>query len=878
MYMKKRVFIFVGLLIALMAWGATIDINTATKAELMTLPLSPQQVQDVYEYRTYLGYFTSLYDLRSIDSIDQKTLLALKPLIMVSHISAQDDVAARRNEIFYLIQRLGSSEGFQEGLSDVWEDYLTTPRNINYMTYGEILNMPNTSPLDAAAILNRRVLGDTLSSYRDMRQSPGISFYGASNLRHYVYYADTKEAPRLYFDYQMKLNTSEYDEAAWDMYNTSMINLHEDLGNGSYDTNSTTPKIYKQSYWGYFDLKNNTPTIMNKFRVRYGRNWKAGVLQFTEKYANPLPQADLLDDDINAKYFASWEKQLDPANRVKVVAGNFRATFAEGLVMENTDFYSSRKTGYGFSKRITGITEDLSRSQEYALRGVAAQWDNPHFNAALFYSNDKKDAVVYDSNGDGVLTDDDDVFGYITMTNRFDNDLLEESETFYNEYTQPGFGRLTHDINIAPRLDALGEQITGGHLQYSPWVGTHIGFTGYEALYDRDITVPQNDSLKALLFNYEEDAAEKYKTINSEIEQLYSTRTGDYDRDYRRVMGFDWRTVLNNTSIQGEYAELSVDGEVFKLGDDPKAMILSSYTQFNNLYFITLYRDYDIGFDNPYARGFSEHEKFDGTALDSYGYAMANPLISDMAINSAQAQAERGVYLETRYRINSYLTLNRTYLDLWERKADSRQSVRFQGELDYRPIFQLSLRGKYKHQTNRYDDQADRAVSKTDETTFSVRANLSNRDRISLEYRYLTVWQPPYPYLTNDPEPGNTIAQGNVLSHGDYIAVDYTHNFNENLKVQGAFMLWDGNGVSHWDWEDIEIDFMGEQGIKYWFHIQDKISDNLYVTLKYKIKQYITNEYEFRAWWNEPEPGMADYFERVEREDHTLRLQLDWKF
>ena len=876
--MKKRVFIFLGLCMIMAVASALIDINEASREDLGQLPITAQQADDIYAYRTYIGYFESLYDLRNITSIDQVTLLKIKPLVSVSHFTTNDAAAERRNEIFYLIQRLGANEGFQEGLSDVWEDYLTTPRNINYMTFNEILNMPNTSPLDAAAILNRRVLGDTLSSYRDMRQSPGISFYGASNLRHYVYYADKAQAPRIYFDYQMKYNTNEYDEAAWDMYNTSFINLHEVESGGGYDPNSTTPKIKKQGYWGYFDLENNTPQVINKLRMRYGGDIKAGVLQYTEKYRNPLPQADFFEDGVNMKYFASYEKQLDASNRIKVIAGNYRATFAEGLVMENTDFFSSRKTGYGFSKRITGITEDLSRSQEYALNGIAAQWDNPHFNAAFFFSHDDKDAVVYDSNGDGVLDDNDDVLGYITMTNRFSNDDLEESETFYNEYTQDGFVKITHDINIAPRLDALEEQILGAHLEYSPWVGTHLGFTGYEAVYDRDISVPQNDSLKALLFMYEEDAAEKYKTINSEIESMYSTKTSGYDRDYRRVIGFDWRTVLNNTSIQGEYAELSVDGKEVKLGDDPKALILSSYSQFDNLYLISLYRDYDLGFDNPYARGFSEHERFDGTALDSYGYAMANPLIADMAINSAQAQAEKGVYLEARYRINKYLTLNRTYLDLWERKADSRKSVRFQGELDFRPIHQLSLRAKYKHQTNRYDDTADRAVSKTDETTLSVRFFLSAMDRISMEYRYLTVWQPPYPYLTNDPDPGNTLVAGNVLTHGDYIAVDYTHNFNSNLKVQGAFMVWDGNGVSHWDWEDIEIDFMGEQGLKYWFSIQDKISDNLYVTMKYKIKQYVTNEYEFRAWWNEPEPGMADYFDRVEREDHTLRLQLDWKF
>ena len=222
--------------------------------------------------------------------------------------------------------------------------------------------------------------------------------------------------------------------------------------------------------------------------------------------------------------------------------------------------------------------------------------------------------------------------------------------------------------------------------------------------------------------------------------------------------------------------------------------------------------------------------------------------------------------------------MNRIYLDIWERKADSRKSVRFQGELDFRPIYKLSLRLKYKHQTNRYDDDADRAVSKTNETTGRIIANLSNFDRISLEYRYLSVWGPPYPYLTNDPDIGNTIIQGSSLSHADYICVDYTHNFNKNLKVQGSFIFWDGNGISHWDWEDMEIDFMGEGGMKFWFAIHDKIANNLFLTLKYKIKDYKTKENEWRAWWNEPPDEGECYFQTVKKTEQSIRLQLDWKF
>jgi hypothetical protein len=82
----------------------------------------------------------------------------------------------------------------------------------------------------------------------------------------------------------------------------------------------------------------------------------------------------------------------------------------------------------------------------------------------------------------------------------------------------------------------------------------------------------------------------------------------------------------------------------------------------------------------------------------------------------------------------------------------------------------------------------------------------------------------------------------------------------------------------------MEIDFMGEQGNKYWFTFQSKISSNLFLSLKYKIKHYKTREAEWRTWWN-TNPGEEDdyndelvYFNKVERKETAIRLQLDWKF
>lgn len=870
--MKKIILIsFVILLFLPVMAKDRIDINRATLSQIRSLPITAEQARAIYEYRTYVSYFETIFDLRNV--VDQKTLLKIKPLVIVSHYADEDEIAKRREEIYYLIRRLGDEEGSQEGTAEVWEDYLITPKNINTMHYSDILSMPNMTPVGAAGIVKRRANGELIKDYRALRHTYNLTHYEATNLKNFVGYSDLEGKNRLYFDYQFRYNDSPFEEDMQDIYKEVIPSSGDEA-----------PRAKDASYWGYFNMDKNLVETTNKIRLRYNNQYKAGLLFHNSKGAPSIFDEDF-DFGGDTKFYAGYENILLDKYSVKFYAGHYRATFGEGLVMENTDEYSSRKTGYGFSKRITGIIGDISSTQEYALRGGAVEFKSSKFNIAVWGSSDKKDAVLYDSNDNGVFDDDDAVFSYVTMSRRFTNDEFEEAEDIFSSYYDADGHLYTHEFKMSPRRDALQEDIFGAHLEYSPFIGTHIGFTGYEAIYDRDFVI-DTDQLKYLLTATAEDADEKWGMEDSELSAMYATKTDEYNRDFRRVLGFDWGTILGNTAFQGEYARLITDKDANVFNNNPSAMVISSYSSFGNLYLLSLYRDYDLAFDNPYSRGFSEHEKFDDTILDKNPHTLTNPLIADVYLNSAQAQAERGIYFETRYRFNRYFTLNRTYLDIWERKSDSRKSVRFQGELDFRPIYQTSLRFKYKNQINRYDDDAERGVSQTDETTLKARFYLSNYDSIELSYRYNRVWMPPYPYLYNDADAhpegsyeSDTAVSGTNLIHGDYIGVDYTHNFNANLKIQGAIMLWNGHGISHWDWEDMEIDFMGESGVKSWISLQSKISNNLYLMLKYKIKRYNTLESEWRKWWNEPgDSDTANVFSMVEKNETAIRLQLDWKY
>jgi hypothetical protein len=872
----KKIFVLLFALFCLGQIAAKVDLNTADLAELMQLPITEKQAQDILDYREHIAIFSDIYQLREIPSIDQKTLLKLKDLAVVSLYIEEDEAAARRDEIRDLMERLDSNEGASEGMSDVWEDYLMTPQNVNRMHFDDFISLPNVSAVDAVGILNRIAQGDTIADTRDLRNTTGLSYYGYTNLRSYVYYTEPPVRNRLMWDAQLQYYTRYLEEGAYDMYHESF--LRNDYGGSGI----VIPNRKDLAYWGYFNMDKVDPDLFLKLRARYGNNYKIGWMHYKPKGEADLTEKSAAEVLADSKLYAGYENTELPIldnTRMKLYLGNYRATFGEGLVMENTDFYSARKTGYGFSKRILGITPDLSRTQEYSLRGAALEITNPWVGVSAWVSRDKKDAVVYvDRDGNTIQANGKDkVFSYVVPTTRFDNDELTEAEQYFNTELQSGTSYATNYINLATRKDALNETLWGAHVQVNPFIGTKLGFTTYTALYDNAyFVVPDYNSLDELLVR-DSYYYPKFKMMDAEIAGLYSTLTDTYARDYRRVIGFDGQTTIGNVSIQGEYAELSVDGSDFKLGDDPKAYLISAYTQYDNLYFLTLFRNYDIGFDNPYSNAFSEHERFNDTILEKNVYALTNPTLSDIYLNCPQAQPERGIYFETRYKFDRFFTIGRSYLDIWERLTDGRRSARLQTELEFRPLYQLSLRLRYKDQVNRYDDLAERGVSKTDEYTVSVRTFLSNRDFLEFEYRYNTVLSPPYTSLTNPAVPGNnTMAGAMTLMTGDYIGVNYTHNFNANLKLQGSFLFWFGHGISHWDWEDMEIDFMGEKGSKAWVALHSRISRNMYLTLKFRNKTYQTQELSIRQY-NVPVDG-ENLFQRVEHRENTIRLSLEYRY
>jgi DNA uptake protein ComE-like DNA-binding protein len=290
----KRWLLLLLCLLPIIIYAELLDLNTATLAQLKTLPLTEQQAKDIYSYREYISFFNSIYDLRNIPAIDQKTMLALKPLVMVSLFRETDDVTLRREEIMDMMDRYDSNEGASEGMADVWMDYLMTPQNLNKMHFDDLISLPNVSAVDAAAILTRRAAGDTIADTRDLRNTPGLSYYGYSNLRSFVYYREPPVKDRLFVDAQLQYFTRYLDEGVVSMMKEAII---RNTGNGS--TGVIAPNTRKYNYWGYFGLDEVNPDVLTKIRVRYGNMLKSGWMYYSSK--GETPEISLKDSNQNWK-------------------------------------------------------------------------------------------------------------------------------------------------------------------------------------------------------------------------------------------------------------------------------------------------------------------------------------------------------------------------------------------------------------------------------------------------------------------------------------------------------------------------------------------------------------------------------------------------
>jgi DNA uptake protein ComE-like DNA-binding protein len=788
-----------------------IDLNSATLEEIMELPLPPEDARAIYEYREFRAYFESVYDLMKIDGIDARELETLKPLVRIEPVGI-DYFAERMSVAQRNVRSWGSSEGSNEGLIDLWIDIAKDPPNINTAGLYELMNLQNVSPVDAVAIFQHREAIGSYRSRRDLRYTPGLSGWGYMNARSLVRYEDTEQKGEIHGRYQLRARSAS---------------LHSDVDELMREDVYTAQSIY-DSWYDRLDLHKTRPEFTQKLSLKYYLSedvtLRGGVLSWR------LGGEKSLDEHF--KGFGGVEGlKAGPVDIEKIYVGDYLVGFGQGLVMENSDYFKPRKSGYSWDKRYYGILGDISRTEEYKLSGVAVQatWDN--LKAIGFYSDDKKDAV---------LNDDGSVAAYISLSPDIDNEDLTR-------------------YGLPPMKDALHEKTFGGNLRYVLAPGTHLGISGYESRYNRRFD-PMGGATVVERFD---------RLMQADNEFLSSYRSPG---KFRRVHGIEGQTVYKNFCVQAEYAEMDVDGSILKVGDDPHALVASVWSQYNNLNLLALYRDYDVGFDNPYCRGYSNYQRFKGTIFEDH-YYLTDPLYGLIFDNAVAPQAERGVYFSSRYRLTTSI-IPRFEYDRWTRVADGATYYRFVGNLEVRLLYPLRFKIRQQFQGRNRDDELAASSFGLKETRIEMEMRLSNYDMIEFTYlRGGTEW-PPRPRLVGGVDPdGDHPASGQAFQPSWALLLHAVHNFTDRFSISAGALSYDG-----FLWFFEESDFVAvdnKNSTRFWVSIEDRISEKLWIELKAAFDRGLPLTNTDIRRFNQAYGRDVD-FDNILNKEKYFRIQIDY--
>lgn len=748
---------------------AKIDLNEASRDELRSLPIDPALADRIHQYKFEHGAFTSIYQLMRVEGFTPADLKRLKTQVKIVPPAARSEIT---RYIADLQDRFASEENPGRGAINEWEELLLHPADVNTVTMDQLLLLQNVSLVDAAAVVRhvktQGPIKDNRTLQRNVKQ---LSHYGYTNLRNYVTVTPPAEQLTVDGDYRLKLvRDDRIDEGtetdfrvAASALQGAITNFYDLPGVAPYDT-MTTERILRRSGWYEWDIEKLNAQLKSAKAVltdppNFGSFSQRLVCNVGSRYH--LGFSSQREAYENKASVKGYVGMYDLGPFDKVFLGNYRLTVAQGLVMDNTDENMIRRTQRG-----AGLFGDITPSHEFAFRGVAAQASRWRLTSAAFFSDNRRDGII---NRDGSIN------SYLVVSPRY-------------AWFRDAFGERTAGATMGCDLSGLAG------LPY----GTKIGLTGYQSDYNRPFRPSAADLDLPLDKNELNDP----------------NYTQQWSGNVRRVWGADCRTVVDN---------LSVEGEVGKLAGGGWAYLWQARLQYETIYLLGMYRHYDVDYDNPYNRGFSEQVKFDDTLLEK-DYRLLDPTYMQLA-QYAAPKAERGTYLETRWQINRKWTITKAYVDFWQNQAWGLNNFRCQATVEYRPVFPVRLRLQQKWQVKNLPKSAEPTQSRTYETTVSTFCALSQRDNLKAEFRYGEV------HLT----PSLTYG-GNMLMSGGYLATSWEHNFTPAWDFKAGVASWRSDRMSQWIFEDAGIDFLGGDGLKYYVTVSDRLTDNLQLKLRARGK------------------------------------------
>lgn len=762
----RYLMIILAVLLFLNASADRIDINNTAYDALDTLLVPDEVIENIKVYLTYHGPLTSIYELRDIEGVDSELFDILKRSIAVYPDTTVDSTSIF---VIRMQERLASEESPTSGAIDMWEDMLISKMDINKASLNDLLRIEGVGITDAVAIIKSRATVGRFTYDNQIRRSPGLTYYSWTRLRNYVGY-NTEEKP---FDFSGYFRTSlrytnddTYNYSTYSALTNAIDNAITRLEVNHPDTVNTRDRLLEAGV-SEEDIDSIKARLITERDELSEREKDGDIVNKMKLRFGKYAGAGILLSKYSGieKYNAKGYVNIKNLPFIdNIFLGNYRVTLGQGLIMDNTDEYRARRLDI-----IEGLYSDMTESYSNAFTGGAIEGSVWRFGYLAFGSMTERDAVL---NPDGTVN--------TLILTRTDLSAFENKvkETAYG-------GRLSFDM---------------GGIGFLP-LSTEIGVSGYRSLYDR---------------NFAPDTL--YIDIPFDKDNLNTpVYTAMFRGDTRTIIGMDFRTDIKNTSLEGEIAMM----------DTSFAYTVRYDINFNNFYVRTAFRHYDLAFDNPYARPFSEQGRFDDTVLEK-DYRLVDPIFT-MLTEDPRPKPEEGLYIETRYRMTEQFTITKAYLDLWKTLDHNLFNYRFQGEVEYRPVFPLRLRFKQKIQEKNLYKAVAASHSVTSESTFRAFAILTNNDYLNFEARYGKVILTPTSGYVED-----------YTIDGSYVNVSLEHKITDYFSVISGIAAWKTEGMSQWIFEDTGIDFLYGDGYKYYISIIDRISDNVSIRGKISMKDQNT--------------------------------------
>lgn len=790
------------------------DLNTASLEELRELEeLDAGQVEALHRFIFETGGLRNIYDVMEIPGFGPGELEYLKDNCVV--VPPQEGSIS--TQVISIMERLATEDGPGDAAVDMWENYLIRPIPVNSATSWQLRSLDRVSLVDAVAVERRlRTLGP-VSSVASLRNVDNLTYYGYRNMRDFVSTRQLDLSSMEFFgSYRIVVDGGDgrlYDEEGLSTMLGELRSAEYDIldGRGYTGSDSLAWAGRVQSQYQELLQAENTTGWEHRVRVGLGDRFRGGAR--LSRGRNSTSGFGLVNDlelgDLNDRFdVAKGFASIENIGAVRqVVLGNYHLSLGQGLLVDNTDEMMYRST-----YRNWGLYPDLTSTRQFALLGGALEFQSGPFLGYGFYSNASRDAIT---SLDG--TPNIPVMSS-TRTTPY-ADVLKE--TTYGGY---GF----YDF--------------GGFLPY----GTAIGLGAMSVNYS-DSLVPD-----VTVMDIPGDAQ------NWDCPEYDVLEAGESSS----FLGLSAQTIIDNVSLEGE---------VVRQDNDAMAALARGRWQNDYFYLLGIWRRYDLGFNNPYNRGFAEQLRYDDTIFEK-PYYLNDPLASQLA-QWPTPKPEEGLYVESRFQLSRSITFTRVYLDMWRSLPYGFDNHRLQGEVEYRPDFTVRFRLKYKYQEKTKMQDVVPTTSRTTEYTFRTFFLPTNSDYFDVQLRYGMVELTPNPRYGDD-----------RLMTGGYVAVRWEHNFSRNLSVLGGTTLWSTDGMSQWEFEDTGIDFLDGDGTKFYVTVKNNLSDNLQLRLRVLRKDtfyprtglYRPDPDDSFYYQGDPDSPVRDFIDHAT--EYGIRCQLDFRW